>query len=310
VIVVAGEALVDLLIRPDGAITAAPGGGMYNTARAIARLGQAVAFLGRLSDDGFGRMLRAALVADGVDGSLIEMTAAPTTLAVAELDASGVATYRFHTAGSAAPGLSAAAVEAALALGPRAFCVGSLGLVLEPMAEAIADGVAGADPATFVMVDPNCRPVLIADRGAYLDRLGRVLRRADVVKLSRDDLAYLSPGTDAIPAARQLLGRGPAAILLTDGPAPVAGLTRTFELELPVPRVEVVDTIGAGDALGGAFLARWIERGFGRAELGDETAVRDALGRAVEVAGLTCRRRGADPPRLDELPDGRPPRGR
>ena len=154
--------------------------------------------------------MRAALAADGVDGSLIETTAAPTTLAIAELDASGFATYRFHTADTAAPGLSPAAITAALALDPRALCVGSLGLVLEPMAEAIADGVAAAAPATFVLLDPNCRPVLIVDRNAYLDRLDGVLRRADVVKLSRDDLAYLSPGIrirSPLPASSCAVGR-------------------------------------------------------------------------------------------------------
>jgi fructokinase len=302
VIVVAGEALVDLLIRPGGAITAVPGGGMFNTARTIARLGQAVAFLGRLSDDGFGRMLWAALAADGVEGSFVEVTLAPTTLAIAELDAAGAASYRFHVAETSAPGLSGDAVRAALAVCPRALCVGSLGLVLEPMAAAVAEGVARTDPTTFVMLDPNCRPALIADRRSYLDRLDPIVRRADVVKLSRDDLAYLAPGIDAIPAARDLLGRGPAAILLTDGPGVVVGLTSTFECELPVPPIEVVDTIGAGDALGGAFLARWVERGYGRVELADEALVRDALEWAIEVAALTCRRPGADPPRRDDLP--------
>ncbi|MGZ8437367.1 MAG: carbohydrate kinase family protein [Candidatus Limnocylindrales bacterium] len=301
-IVVAGEALIDLLVRPDGSIAAAPGGGMFNIARTIARLGQPVAFLGRLSDDGFGQTLRAALADDRVGTSLIETTTAPTTLAIAELDASGIAIYRFYATDTAAPGLSAAAVRAALAVDPRALGVGSLGLVLEPMAGAIADGVALSDPTTFVMLDPNCRPALIRDRPAYLARLDAVARRADVVKLSREDLQYLAPGVEAIAAARELLARGPAAILLTNGPNPVVGLTPTFEFELTVPDVAVVDTVGAGDALGGAFLARWIERGFGRAELADAAALREAVGRAIEVSSLTCGRPGADPPRLEELP--------
>ena len=93
----------------------------------------------------------------------------------------------------------------------------------------------------------------------------------------------------------------PAAILLTNGPGPVIGLTPTFEFDLPVPAVTVVDTVGAGDAFGGAFLARCVERGFGRAELADEGAVREAVGRSLEVATLTCRRTGADPPRRDKL---------
>lgn len=301
-IVVAGEALIDLLVHPDGRLTAVPGGGPFNTVRTIARLGQSVAFLGRLSTDGFGRTLRAALAEDGVDLSMIESTAAPSTLAIAELDQGGSATYRFHTAGTSAAGLSGDAVRAALERAPRALFVGSLGLVLEPMAGAIAEGVAGTAPTTFVLLDPNCRPVVITDRDAYLERLDAVIRRADVLKLSADDLGYLAPGVATIPAARELLGRGPAAVLVTNGTRPVLVLTAAFEFALAVPDVPVADTIGAGDAFGGAFLARWIERDFGRAELADEGALRDAVGRAIEVAVATCRRHGADPPRLDELP--------
>src|SRR3954447_14624202 len=139
-IVVAGEALIDLLVDVDGAVRAIPGGGPFNTARAIARLGGAVAFLGCLSDDRFGGTLRDALLADGVDLSLAGTTDAPTTLAVAEVDRDGAATYRFHTAETSAPQLSAEAVAAPLATGPKAFHVGTLGLVLEPMASALASG--------------------------------------------------------------------------------------------------------------------------------------------------------------------------
>jgi fructokinase len=304
-IVVAGEALIDLIVHPDGRLAAVPGGGPFNTARTIARRGVPVAFLGRLSDDRFGRILRAALATDGVDLSLVEVTAAPTTLAIAELDDGGTATYRFHTAATSAPGLSGEAVRAAMATSPQALHVGTLGLVLDPMAQALIEGVARAAPATLVMLDPNCRPLVIPDRPVYLERLEAVLRRTDIVKLSRDDLAYLSPGVPAVEAARALLEGGPAAVLLTDGPNPLVCLTPRSTFETAVPKVTIVDTVGAGDAFGGAFLARWIERGFGRAEIGDQAALHDAVVHAIEVATLTCRRPGADPPRRDELPDGR-----
>ncbi|MFL5643788.1 MAG: PfkB family carbohydrate kinase, partial [Chloroflexota bacterium] len=71
--------------------------------------------------------------------------------------------------------------------------------------------------------------------------------------------------------------------------------------EMAVPHVEVVDTVGAGDAFGGGFLARWIELGLGRPDLGDLAAVRDATAVAIEVAALTCERHGADPPRRADL---------
>jgi fructokinase len=300
-IVVAGEALIDLLVHPDGRLDAVPGGGPFNTARTIARLGGAVRFLGRLSSDRFGERLRASLSADGVDLSLAETTDLPTTLAIAELDDRGAATYRFHTAETSAPSLSRDAVRAAVATRPQAFHVGTLGLALEPIASALAGEIGAVGDETLVMVDPNCRPSVFGDRGAYLARLEPVLARADVVKVSGDDLAYLVPGTGSREAARSLLERGPAVVLLTDGGDGVVVLTRAATLDIPVPAVAVVDTVGAGDAFGGGFLARWIERGLGRAELADPVALRDAVTLAIEVAGITCRRPGADPPHRSDM---------
>ncbi len=300
-IVVAGEALIDLLVHPDGHLAAVPGGGPFNTARTIARLGGEVTFLGALSTDRFGRRLRDALEGDGVDLSMTATTDAPTTLAVAELDGHGTASYRFHTAETSAPTLRAEAVVAALAMRPDALHLGTLGLVLDPMAGALAVGLTGADEGTLVMLDPNCRPLAIHDRAAYLERLWAVVGRTDVVKASTDDLAYLVPGVDSTDAIRSILERGPAAIVVTDGAHPVRIATQAGTVELPVPAVEIVDTVGAGDAFGGAFLARWMDRGWGRPQLTDPDKLGDAVGFAISVATETCRRAGADPPRSEEL---------
>jgi fructokinase len=300
-IVVAGEALIDLLVHPDRRLMAIRGGGPFNTARTIGRLGGDVAFLGVLSTDRFGRWLHETLALDGVDRSMTRETEAPTTLAIVEVDEYGRATYRFHTVGTAAPELPLEAVVAALATLPAAVHVGTLGLVLEPMASALATGLVGADARTLVMLDPNSRPRVMHDRTTWLDRVRAVMTRADVVKVSSDDLTYLAPGSDVLLAARSLLDLGPAVVLLTHGARDVRILTRGDDVVIPVPAVPVADTIGAGDAFGGAFLARWIERGLGRAELADRAAVREAVTLAVEVASLTCRRPGAEPPWRTEV---------
>jgi len=301
-IVVAGEALIDILVQPDGRLAAVPGGGPFNTARTIGRLGGQVAFLGRLSTDRFGGDLRDALAESGVDLSMVEVTDAPTTLAIAEVDQAGVATYRFHTAETSASELSLDAVERALATRPRAVHVGSLGLVLESIGEALAGEITTVGVETLVMLDPNCRPRVIRDRAAYLDRLERIERRADVVKVSTDDLAYLAPDRLPAAAAGAILDRGPSVVLVTDGPRPVLIVTTTGVVQVPVPTVAVVDTVGAGDAFGGGFLARWLERGAGPAELADSAAVHDAVAFAIAVSIRTCQRPGADPPRRAELP--------
>jgi fructokinase len=302
-IVVAGEALVDLILRPDGSLGMAAGGGPYNVARTIARLGQPSRFLGCLSTDALGRSLRGHLVADGVDLSLAVATEAPTTLALAELDADGVATYRFYTEGTAAPALLPVDVPTSVAEA-RALHVGTLGLALEPIASTLAGVVAAAGPETLVMVDPNCRPTIVRDAAAYRERMWTVLRRADVVKVSADDLAFLVPGVSARDAIVRVAAAGPGVVLLTDGARSVTVLARGEQRDLPVPPARVVDTVGAGDAFGGAFLAWWMRAGRGVAELRDVDAVVDAVEMAIEVARRTCERAGAEPPTLGELLGG------
>jgi len=302
VIVVAGEALIDLIVHPDGRVVAVPGGGPFNTARTIGRLGLDVSFLGRLSTDRFGRQLAAELEADGVALGWAPRTEAPTTLAIAELDDDGSATYRFHIAGTAAVGLTLEEARTAIAGAPAAVHVGTLGLAVEPVATAIGAAVAELPRATLLMVDPNCRAAVIADPVAYVGRLRRVLSRAAIVKASVEDLAYISPGTAPVDAARLLVAAGAGVVLVTDGPRPVRVVAPGVALEVRVPLVKVVDTVGSGDAFGGAFLARWIERNHGRAGTQDEATLREVVTLAVEVAGISGRRAGADPPRRAEVP--------
>jgi fructokinase len=301
VIVVAGEALIDLLVQPDDGVVATPGGGPYNTARTIGRLGGAVTFLGRLSTDRFGRRLARQLADDGVGLGSAVTTDDPTTLAIAELDADGAATYRFHLLGTSAVGLTLDEARAVLARPSTAVHVGTLGLTAEPIATSLAGLVAEVPPTTLLMVDPNCRPAAIVDARAYVARLRRILGRAAIVKASVEDLAYLSPGATPPDAARHLVATGSGLVLVTDGPRPVRVVGTGIDLEVAVPRVAVVDTVGCGDAFGGAFLAAWVERGLGRSGLRDEAAVRDATTFAVQVAAITGSRAGADPPRRSEV---------
>lgn len=300
-IVVAGDALVDLIIRPDGSIAAAGGGGEYNASRAIGRQGGAVAFLGRISRDRFGRDLRAGLAQDGVDLGLVIETDDPTTLALAELDASGAASYRFYTAATSAPGLTAAEALRALDPLPAALHVGTLGLLLRPMADAIAGLVAATPPGLLVMVDPNIRPLVIDDPRAYRERLSRVLARADIVKASTEDLAWLAPGDDPVAAARALVADGAGVVLVTDGPGPVRAVGNGWERTIPTPSVRVADTVGAGDTFGGTFLLAWVTSGRGRSGLRDATAVTETTRRAAVAAAIACTRVGAEPPTREEL---------
>jgi fructokinase len=304
-IAVTGEALIDLVVDPDGHVAAQPGGGPFNTARTIGRLGLAVAFLGGVSQDRFGDRLSASLGRDGVTLAVPRL-AAPTTLALADVDADGVARYHFYLDGTAACVLEYPQLSAALPAGVTALHAGSVALMAEPIATGIERLIASDVPAdALVMIDPNCRPEGVTDKEAYLARLSRILRRADVVKVSIEDLAYLAPGVPAHAAAAGLLGQGPALVLITDGPRTAHALMPGQEVSVEVPAVQVVDTIGAGDAFGGAFLAWWSANGLTRSDLHQCGQVRAALRAAVEVAAVTCTRVGAEPPWLSEL-TGRP----
>ena len=295
-IVVAGEALADLVANAVGGYDAHLGGGPFTAARTLARLGQGgrdVFFAGALSTDGLGTRMREALVADGVRLDAVQLVDAPTTLAVVDVGTDGAAEYRFYTEGTSAPALSAVTLPSGLG----ALHVGTLGLVLEPMATVIEDLVTGAPLDTLVVVDPNCRPSLILDRAAYRGRLDRVLARADLLKASVEDLAYLEPDARPAEAARRL---GTPAVV-TAGADGALAVTRENVVEVPARRVRVVDTIGAGDAFGGGLLAWWIESGLTRSALGDAAALAQAAAFGARVAAHVVSRAGADPPWRREL---------
>jgi fructokinase len=294
VIVVGGEALYDLVAREDGSIEAYPGGGPFNTARTIGRLEQPVTFLSRLSSDRFGEQHMRMLRTDGVTPAARSRTDDPTTLALAEIDRAGQATYRFYTSGTAAIGLTADDALGALPERVDSLHVGTLGLVYEPIASALEAVVEQVHETTLVAVDPNCRPAAIEDEAAYRARLDRILRRTHLLKLSEDDLAWLKP-------ARPLLELGPSVVLLTRGGAGATVISANRETDVEAPRVEVADTIGAGDSFGGGFLAWWHGHGFGRDELGDHDLIVDATRFAARVAAITCTRPGASPPYRAEV---------
>jgi fructokinase len=301
VIVVAGESLIDLIANADE-LRAVPGGGPYNVARTIARLGRPAVYLGTLSTDRFGVRLREALRADGVDDRRAPLSEDPTTLAVAQIGEDGGATYGFYVERTSAADLSEAQACTVLDLGPDIVYVGTLGLVLEPAAASYEALVRSVGPDTLVVVDPNCRPGAIRDESAYRARIERVLSRADLVKVSTEDLDYLVPDADHVAGARRLLALGPAVVLMTDGGRDVHIVAADFHHVVPVPPVPVVDTVGAGDSFLGAVLAHWAATGHHRDELRDEGAVVRAVQVGIGVSGITCGRVGADPPRLAELP--------
>ena len=150
------------------------------------------------------------LAADGVRLDAVVRTDEPTTLALAELDETGSAKYRFYERATSAPGLTPEMALASLPPAVGILHVGTLGLTLEPTGTALEAVVEELSGQALVMVDPNIRPWVIGDADSYRRRLRRVLARSDVVKVSEEDLAWLEPQRSAAAAARMLLaGRAP-----------------------------------------------------------------------------------------------------
>lgn len=300
-ILVAGESLIDLIVEPLGGVHASLGGGPFNAARTIARLGHPTWFLGRFSADPFGQLLADKLSHDHVEAAQREPVPAPTALAIVAISALGVPQYWFHLGGTAGFMLDQQAAQRPLDAGVTALHIGTLGLVVEPMATGIEGLASDLPPSALLLLDPNCRPQAIPDADAYRARVRRILPRTDIVKASTEDLAFLVPRAGASQAARTLLGWGARSVLVTDGPAPIRAFAGDDSLTVPVPPVEVVDTVGAGDAFGGAFLAWWVEHKLARENLADPGPVRAAIAAAARVASLTCGRVGAEPPWRHEL---------
>ncbi|TMG23359.1 MAG: carbohydrate kinase [Chloroflexi bacterium] len=295
-IVVCGEALIDMVHNEDGTQLAAPGGGPFNTARALARLGVPTAFFGRLSKDAFGQELSRRLAADGVSLDLTSVGPEPTTIAVADVDPEGLAEYEFLVQGTSAPNLTRDLVPEHFGPDVTALHLGTLGLVLEPMASTLVELVHREHDQRVIMLDPNIRTGIAPD-AEYRERVFDVISQSAIVKASDSDLAWLYPGDDHERAAERILDRGVALVVVTLGARGAFGAHRDLRIRVDAPQVEVVDTIGAGDAFGAALLAWLHDHQAVRRDISLESdELQSALEFACLGAALTCAREGADPP--------------
>jgi fructokinase len=282
-------ALVDL--RP------ARGGGPYNTAVALGRLGSPTAFCSRVSHDAYGEALLDGLRAAGVDVTTVRRGPEPTTLAVASIDEGGSAAYSFYVEGTADRLFEA---PDRLPEGTRAVSFGTCSLVLEPGASAYEKLMrTAAAEGVFTALDPNIRAVLIPDPDAYRARFLSWLPSVSLLKLSEEDARWLG-GTP-----RQWLASGPAAVVITHGGDGLTAFTRDGrEHSVPGEKVDVVDTIGAGDTVNAALLHGLAARdalGADALTALTEADWTDLLRLAARAAAITCSRAGAEPPYAAEL---------
>ncbi|MEU8149885.1 carbohydrate kinase [Nonomuraea sp. NPDC048901] len=302
-IAVLGECVADAFAdrRPgELELRVLPGGGPANTAVALARLGTPTRFLGRVSADVFGELFREHLASSGVDLSAIVPAAEPSTLAVASLDERGQAAYSFHAEGTADWQWTAEELAAVDPSGWSCLHTGSLALVRRPGSAAVESFAADARAHATVSIDPNVRPSL-ADRDAY--PVERWCAAADILKLSDDDLSFLMPDQPLERACDTWHAAGARLIVITRGADGALVSLDGERAMVRAPRVEVVDTVGAGDSFTAGLLHRLGVRGLlgGRLDGLDLETAADAAAFAARVAALTCSVAGANPPWAHQL---------
>jgi fructokinase len=245
-------------------------------------------------------MLAKALAESGVSLAYASRGPEPSALAIAHRTADGDAEYSFYLGGTTFGHAAFATPRADV----RALCVGSLALALEPSASALEALVETERNRRIVVIDPNVRAEAIAEYEGYRERFERCCRAAHIVKLSESDASWLLPGMDPEEVANRLLDLGAELVVITLGTDGALARTRWAAGRVPAPRVEVVDTIGAGDAFGAGLLVALEQRealAVARLAALAEPELEQVLSFASAVAALTCARSGAETPTLPEV---------
>jgi len=291
---VIGEALIDIVEREGKVSGEHVGGSPLNVAVGLARLGRGVDFLTHIGNDPRGRRIIDYVKHSGVQLVSGSVTAERTPTALATLDADGSARYAFDIDWQLAGTPEVAP--------PLVAHTGSIATVLEPGCRATAALVDAYHPSATITFDPNVRPALIEDADIARGRIDRWIERCDVVKASDEDTRWIDPNRSPEQVARTWLGLGPSIVAVTMGENGAFAMCAAGTVRVPALRVNVVDTVGAGDA----FMTGLIDALWSLGLLGAERRPQlarisvDALTAVVQSAALasalTVARAGADLP--------------
>ena len=301
---VCGEALFDFFLSgSDGNksvhFEARAGGSPFNVALGIVRQGGRAGLLTGISTDMLGSRLLSMLRDERVETRYLVRTHRSTTLSMVDLDGPEAPQYAFYGEGTADCSLTPRDMPV---LGDEVAGLhfGSYSIAVDPVADAFA-ALAHRERHRFISLDPNVRPTVVGDRDIWHRRIEALLPVVDLVKVSTEDLAFLFPGAEPGSIATSWLDRGPAMIVVTDGPKPAVAYRLSRSVEASPPEMEIVDTVGAGDAFQASLLSQIAERTPSRQAILDmsDADVGILVRNASHLAALTCARRGADIPRLE-----------
>ena len=294
---VCGEALIDLIPRGEQKI-AIVGGGPANTAKALARLGFDSYFIDGISTDGFGGMIKDQLLHDGVNLKYAHYSEKQTCTADVSLDKAGVASYIFTIDGTATFDFTNDWLPDPQEIKPVVLQIGTLATIVQPAADVLLEWAKRVAKVAPIVFDPNVRSSVLPDRPKYQEAIAKWAAISEVIKVSEDDLAWLYPEQDQIAIAEEWIKGGSTLVIITKGSYGIIGVTKDDVVSVPGVKIEVVDTVGAGDTVGAIVVEAIVERGL---EVITGDVLREVLVRATKAAAVTCSRAGANPPTRAEI---------
>ena len=295
---VCGEVLIDLIPGADGVRVAHVGGGPANTAKALARLGHDVQFIDGISTDEYGVAARKELLDDEVKLDLALTSEKPTCLAIVSLDANGGASYEFKIDGTATFDFNLNWLPDPSRFKPQVLHIGTLVTVIQPGADVLYDWAMQVAEFAPIVFDPNIRPSVMGDHDLYEASVEKWAALSSVIKVSDDDMAWLYPGQKYEDVAQRWINDGAALVVVTRGSQGIVGFSVDGSVEVDGAKITVADTVGAGDTVGAIIVEAMVEKGI-LALTGD--VLKATLHRAAVAAGITCSRKGAQPPYKHEL---------
>ena len=303
-----GEALIDMIPTPLAAggegFVPHSGGAVFNTAIGLGRLEVDTGFITGLSRDLFGEQLAADLARSNVDASHAIRSDLPTTLAFVRLQ-NGQATYTFYDENTAGRSLSPQDLPQIPAQA-TALYFGGISLISEPCADFYAALALREAPRRVIALDPNIRTGFIKNEARYRARLDQMISVCDILKVSDEDLEWIVAGPDSLEdKARSFFEAGVKVVIVTKGGDGAMAFTASgHRIDVPARRVEVVDTVGAGDTFNSGVLAYLSGKGLLKKSALAHVAAQDvqaALAYGAAVAAITVSRAGANPPWIHEL---------
>jgi fructokinase len=308
-IAVLGEAIIDMIggtgVDEQSCFYPHVGGCALNAATAAARLGSEVLYIGNISKDMFGKQINQHFVDNAVH-LIPQLCEVPenTMIGFAQLNEQGSASYVFYSDNTTVTNLTAQTLSDVLAEVQHVsyMHIGSVSIALESSGVQILAALESAESLPAIFFDPNVRPTVITNFPAFRERVIALAKLSSVIKLSHEDLELIYPELSLSEAIEAFFSLGVVHLILTKGKDGLQWISRDG-LDVSIPAIDnpIVDTVGAGDTVSGAVMTYLEEQHISPDDTLSEDTVRTILSFAARAAAVTTSRKGADPPRRDEI---------